>query len=53
MRCSNCGGENFDIGDLDLNVAELYLQADLFCENCGSGFVVEFGLKVEEIREVE
>lgn len=53
MRCPNCNGESFDIDDLDLNVAELYLEADLWCNDCDKGFRVSFGLKVEEIKEID
>ena len=53
MRCPNCDGENFDIFDMDFSLPELYVILDLSCDGCGKVLVVEFGLKVEEIKEVD
>ncbi len=53
MRCPDCNGENFEAWDTDLNVAELYLEAEIQCNKCGNVLEVVFGLKVEEIREVD
>ncbi len=53
MRCPNCNEESFVVDYSELNIAELYLEAEVQCDKCGKEFNVSFGLKVEEIREVD
>ena len=53
MRCPNCNEESFDIFNMDFSLPELYVVLDLYCDGCGKEFIAEFGLKVEEIREVD
>lgn len=53
MRCPNCEFEGFDVWNSEFKIAELYLETEVACRKCGKHFEVEFGLKVEEIKEID
>ena len=52
MRCENCGSDDFDIWDSDIDLPGDYVDFYVTCNDCRTQFKVETTLKIERISEI-